>query len=344
MIGGAASWRGPETSVTIRMFSGALSRGLHKVAAVAAVLLPSVVLAGSGIEPRLVSKGIPHDMLYGVSFEGRQGIAVGDFGLILETTDSGATWTRQAKSVTDLGLFGVVRRQGRCIAGGQSGLILASTDCKQWTAAAPVTKARILTVNVNGSGVAYAVGGFGALLKSADWGSSWQPVPMDWRALTPGGVEPHLYDVHVADDGEVTIVGEFELILRSKDGGAHWITLHQGTRSLFGIKVLENGEAYAVGQEGVILKSIDRGKGWTRLESGTQSILTGIWAQANGQVVASGIYTILYSGNGGKSWQPDSSKLVRSGLHQALAGVEATSGTLNVVAVGSGGAILSIRH
>lgn len=344
MIGGSASWRGPETSVTSRMFSGALSRGLDKLAAVAAVLLPSVVLAGSGMEPRLVSKGIPHDMLYGVSFEGRQGIAVGDFGLILETTDGGVTWTKQAKSATDLGLFSVVRRQGRCIAGGQSGLILASTDCKQWTAVAAATKARIMAVNVNASGVAYAVGGFGTLLKSTDWGASWQPIAMDWRALTPGGAEPHLYDVHIAENGEVTIVGEFELILRSKDGGARWTTLHQGTRSLFGIKVLENGEAYAVGQEGVILKSIDRGKGWTGLESGTQSILTGISAQVNGQVVASGINTILYSGNGGKSWQPDGSKLVRTGWYQAVAGVETTPGQWNVVAVGSGGAILSIRH
>src|SRR5882672_7746624 len=320
---------------------GTPARWLCRLAAAAITFLPAIATAASSVEPQLVFHGIPHDMLYGVSFEGRQGIAVGDFGLILETADGGVTWTRQVKP-TDLGLFGVVRKQGHCIVAGQSGLMLGAVDCKHWTVAASVSKARILAVDVNARGVAYAVGGFGTLLKSDDWGGNWQVIPVDWTVFAKDGAEPHLYDVHVADDGEVTVAGEFELILRSKDGGAHWAALHQGTRSLFGLKVLDNGEIYAVGQEGVILKSVDHAIGWTELRSGTQSILTGIWAQPDGQIIASGIYTVLYSDNGGKSWRTDRSKQIRSGWYQALAGVETTSGQSKVVAVGSGGVILSI--
>ena len=315
------------------------------------VVLSGALLAGSGLalsasgEPQLVSHGIAHDMLYGLSMEGRNGIAVGDFGLILESTDGGQSWVKQAKASTTLGLFGVVRKQGHCIAGGQSGLILASADCKQWVVAAPVTKARILSVAVNGGGMAYAVGGFGTLLKSADWGKSWQPVSIDWKPFTSEGTEPHLYDVHVADDGEVTLVGEFELILRSKDGGTSWQALHKGKRSLFGIKILDNGEAYAVGQEGVILKSSDRGVSWAEQDSGTKSILTGIWAQPGGLVVASGVYTILSSGDGGKSWQMDRSKLAKKGWYPAVASSgEKLQGQQNVVVVGSGGAILTVQR
>ena len=300
-------------------------------------------IAGSG-EPQLVSRGIAHDMLYGLSMEGQHGISVGDFGLILETADGGASWTKQGKGPSDLGLFGVVRKQGRCLAGGQNGLILVSPDCKQWTVAPAVSKARLLSIQVNGSGVAYAVGGFGTLLKSVDWGKNWQLVGIDWKAFTTDGAEPHLYDVHVADDGEVTLVGEFELILRSRDGGASWVALHKGKRSLFGLKILDNGEAYAVGQEGVILKSTDRGANWTAQESGTRSILTGIWAQPNGQAVASGIYTILYSADGGKSWQMDRSRLALMGSHHAVAGVEKLKGQVEAVLVGSGGTILSVQR
>ena len=132
--------------------------------------------------------------------------------------------------------------------------------------------------------------------------------------------------------------------MKSTAGGANWLALHKGKRSLFGLKILENGEAYAVGQEGVILKSMNRGATWSEQESGTKSILTGIWALPDGQAVVSGIYTILYSGNAGKSWQMDHSKLAKMGSYQAVAGVEKTNGQLNVVLVGSGGAILSVQR
>jgi len=317
---------------------------LSFVITAATVLGPCSTVMASG-EPQVVTHGIAHDMLYGISMEGRDGIAVGDFGLMYETADGGLTWAKQAKAATNLGLFGVVRKQGHCIVGGQNGLILAAADCKQWAVAAAVTKSRILAVAVNGSGTAYAVGGFGTLLKSADWGKNWQPLSIDWKAFTSDGAEPHLYDVQVAEDGEVTVVGEFELILRSKDGGTSWQALHKGKRSLFGLKILDNGEAYAVGQEGAILKSSDRGTSWNEQTSGTQSILTGIWAQPDGSAVASGIYTILSSGNGGKTWQMDGSKLAKMGWYLAVAGSgEKLQGKQNVMLVGSGGAILAVQR
>jgi len=305
---------------------------------------PSVAWSAASAEPKVIAHGIAHDMLYGISMEGRDGIAVGDFGLTLETADGGVTWTKQAKPATNLGLFGVVRKQGHCIAGGQNGVILTAADCKQWAASAPVTKSRILSVAVNGAGTAYAVGGFGTLIKSTDWGKSWQPVAIDWKNFTTDGAEPHLYDVHVAEDGEVTVIGEFELILRTKDGGSSWQALRKGKRSLFGLKILDNGEAYAVGQEGLILKSSDRGASWVEQASGTQSILTGIWALPDGSAVASGIYTILSSANGGKTWQMDESKLAKKGWYQAVAGGEKVAGKQNVVLVGSGGAILAVQR
>jgi photosystem II stability/assembly factor-like uncharacterized protein len=322
-----------------------LLRQLANLGLGAALVFGSGGTLAASVEPQLISHGIAHDMLYGISMERRNGIAVGDFGLMFETADGGLTWSKQAKPATTLGLFGVVRKQGHCIAGGQNGLILTSADCKQWAVSAPVTKSRILSVAVNGSGTAYAVGGFGTLLKSADWGKTWQPVSIDWKPFTTDGAEPHLYDAHVAEDGEVTLVGEFELILRSKDGGASWQALHKGKRSLFGLTILDNGEAYAVGQEGAILKSSDRGASWNEQASGTQAILTGIWAQPDGSAFASGIYTILSSANGGKSWEMDGSKLAKKGWYLAVAGNgDKLQGKQNVVLVGSGGAILAVQR
>lgn len=294
--------------------------------------------------PSMLFHGVTHDMLYGLSMDGRNGLAVGDFGLVVETGDGGKSWSRQAKAPTSMGLFAVTRKAGHCIVGGQQGQIFTADNCKQWRAAATSTNARILSVALNDSGVAYAVGGFGTLLKSTDWGKNWQPLSLDWKAYSDDGADPHLYDVHVAANGDVTLVGEFEIVLRSRDGGASWSQLHRGKRSLFGLTVLENGDAYAVGQEGLILKAGGNGGPWKELGSGTKSILTGIAARADGRVVVSGIYTILYSADGGGSWQMDQSRPARAGWHQAAAISEGNDGKPSIVLVGSGGAILSVQR
>ena len=293
-------------------------------------------------EPLVVFSGAPHDTIFALGVEGMSGIAVGDFGLVAESGDGGKTWLRQANLPTDLGLFAVVRKAGKCIAGGQQGLVITADDCRQWRIAPPATNARILSIAVNAGGVAYAVGGFGTLLKSTDWGKTWQVLAPDWRTLSTGGAEPHLYDAHVAENGEVTVVGEFEMVLRSRDGGAHWGLLHKGKRSLFGLKVMDNGNIYAVGQEGVVLKATDNGARWKELDSGTKAILTGIWAAPGGKVVASGIHTILFSEDGGLTWQADRSWLAQTGWHQAVTG--SGNGRLNEVLVSSGGAILLVER
>lgn len=306
-------------------------------------LYGSAAAAGDTGESRLLFQGRPHDSLYAVSFEGRDGIAVGDYGLIVRSADGGRTWKPQP-APTDLALLAVARRAGRCIAGGQEGLLMVADDCSDWKVLRPATGGRILAVEVNEHGLAFAVGGFGTLLRSEDWGQSWQPLAVDWSTMTPGGAEPHLYGVHVAANDVVTIVGEFEVVMRSVDGGASWTVLHAGRRSLFDLEVIENGTLYAVGQEGLILRGVDNGRSWQELPSGTSSILTGVGASPDGQLVVTGMYSILSSSDGGDSWQVEDSRLPSHGWHQAVAAGAGDDGRPRLVAVGSGGAILLVQR
>ena len=289
-----------------------------------------------------VFHGYAHDTLYAVSFDGRKGIAVGDFGLVIESADGGASWQRQDRAPTDRALLTVVRKGGRCLAGGQEGLLLYADDCRDWHKAATPTAARIMAIDTGTDGNAYAVGGFGTVLKSVDGGKSWQALKVDWGRFAPEGAEPHLYAVHVEPSGSVVIVGEFELVLRSDDDGQTWKRVHQGKRSLFGLAATANGELYAVGQEGVILKAV-QGR-WTELPSGTGSILTSVWANKDGTVVAAGIYTVLYSADGGASWRADTSALATRGWHQAIAATPSVNGAADVVLVGSAGAVLRVER
>lgn len=319
--------------------------GLATAAAVAGADAPAAIAAVATTPDAVkqLHRGTPHDVLYDVAFEGARGVAVGAFGTVLATTDGGATWARQLFPAGNLALLSVAVRGGKCLAVGQTGIVYTADDCKTWKASTPVTKSRLLAVGVNQQGVAYAVGAFGTLLRSADWGKTWVAVTIDWTGYTEDGAEPHLYDVHVADDGSATVVGEFELILRSDAAGAQWKSLHKGERSLFGLTVVDAKRAYAVGQSGAVLASGDGGATWRTLPTGTQAILTGVHATAQGQITVSGINTVLASKDDGASWKRVTSKFIGNGWQQALAAAPAAGGKPRLLAVGSGGSILELE-
>lgn len=294
--------------------------------------------------PKVIRSGAAHDALFDLAFDGRQGIAVGAFGTVLGSDDGGASWAPLAVPAKTPVLLGVAIRGGHCLAVGQLGTILAADDCRQWRTVAPVGNARLMAVSLNGRGQAYAVGAFGTVLRSTDGGHAWQPVAIDWTGIGEGGAEPHLYDVHVADDGMVTIVGEFGVILRSADG-VRWQVVHRGEQSLFGLAQAADGSAYAVGQAGTVLASTDGGVSWKALPTGSAAILTGVWSDGHGRIVASGINTILRSDDGGASWRRIDSRLVTQAWHQAVTAARRDGdggGAWRVMTAGAAGTLLEL--
>lgn len=294
--------------------------------------------------PKAIRSGGAHDALFDLVFDGRKGIAVGAFGTILGSDDGGASWAPLAVPPKTPVLLGAAIRDGHCLAVGQLGTILAADDCRQWRPVASAGNARLMAVSLNGRGQAYAVGAFGTVLRSTDGGHVWQPVAIDWTGIGEGGAEPHLYDVYVADDGMVTVVGEFGVILRSTDG-VRWQVVHRGEQSLFGLAQVGDGSAYAVGQAGTVLASTDGGVSWKALPTGSAAILTGVWSDGQGRIVASGINTILRSDDGGASWRRIDSRLVTQAWHQAVAAVRRDGegqGPWRVMTAGAAGTLLEL--
>jgi photosystem II stability/assembly factor-like uncharacterized protein len=309
---------------------------IPKLVGLLCLMILSAPLVGAAPK-NVIFHGTPHDNLFDVSLEGKNGVAVGEFGLVVETEDGGESWSEISTPLTELSLFGVVRKQGKCIAVGQQGTIFRASDCQNWVKVDSGSNGRLLEVDVNNNGLAFTVGGFGEVRKSLDGGQTWQQVLLDWDVISDG-VEPHLYSVNVSEAGVITLAGEFELILRSVDQGEHWEVLHRGEKSIFSTYFLPNGEGYAVGQEGLILKSDDNGISWKNLESHTAAILTSVWANTKGIVQITGINTLLSSNDGGRSISNTDDE-VKSGWYQAAMGPDSSFNDGKVIVVGSGAAI-----
>jgi len=82
---------------------------------------------------------------------------------------------------------------------------------------------------------AWAVGEFGACLKTTNGGDDWSVITLPTSA--------YLGDVCFTDDNNGTIIGANGLILRTNDGGLNWIQQYGTTKSLCS-KIASNNFLY----------------------------------------------------------------------------------------------------
>jgi photosystem II stability/assembly factor-like uncharacterized protein len=318
--------------------AGALLLALALVGTAAAVL-PQPKTPAS-YQP--VRSATAHDALYDLAFDGDRGIAVGDHGVVLASTDGGRTWAGAGSAPTELALLGVAMADGHAIIVGQAGTVLTSADLATWKPATSGTDARLFRVELARDGFAVAVGAFGTVLTSATYGQTWSKVPLDWTKFNDNGYEPHLYDVRFARDGSLLVAGEFATVLRSTDHGATWAAVHHGEASIFALRLLPDGHGYAVGQNGLVLKTTDDGASWTTVAVPSQANLLGVWADEGGRVVAVGMHALLESADGGASWIDRTGRDVAGAWYVAVESAD-TGVAQRVYAAGNLGTIAQVN-
>jgi photosystem II stability/assembly factor-like uncharacterized protein len=280
----------------------------------------------------IVRTGINHDSLFALDMNGEKGVAVGNFGLILETVDSGATWTK-TEPVTDQGLLGIATSGDRQIIVGQGGVVLSRVGDGKWDVLENDIGLRLLNVAIDESGLVVAVGEFGAIRRSRDNGKTWDTITVDWNLYNDEGYEPHLYDVKIRNGSTIVITGEFGLVLWSEDAGDTFVARHRGDESIFAIHLDSDGtgSSFAVGQDGEVLRSQDAGLTWVNVDAGSSANLLGVWA-GQGEVVIVGIRELLRSSDDGETWtRSEDLKVVRTwyqGVDAGVAEIEAPNGFL----------------
>ena len=295
-------------------------------AVITSLLLAAPVSAQDASDAiEIVRQGIPHDALFALDMSGENGLAIGAFGLMLETNDGGNSWNL-VEPKTPAALLGVARAGDKQIVVGQGGLVMTREGDGDWTIVDTPFDQRLLNVALSESGRAVTIGEFGFIGISDDSGKTWRTVTPNWEDYNEDGYEPHLYDAEIQADGTMLIAGEFGLILRSTDNGETWPAVASGDQSVFDMHFArdESNTAYAVGQEGLILKSTDNGNSWNRLDGGTKANLLGVWS-GNSEVVITGIREMLRSSDDGASFTNTADiKIIRHWFQGVAAGVKET--------------------
>lgn len=318
----------------------------------ALVALCCLTMPAVAADVKALRKGIAHEALFAVAFDGGRGLAGGAGGQLLVTDDGGKTWKPET-SPTPLGIMAVAIRGQRRLIAAQMGQIFADDGSGEWVKADSGSSERAMGVAINADGVALVVGAFGMFARSTDGGRNWSPVTVDWDVLFADavdlgpGFQPQLYDVQIDDHGVALVVGEFRTIVRSTDAGASWTPVLSGDvqggerpPTLFGLSLRSDGVAYAVGQTGTLLRSPDTGLTWSALNSGTDANLFDVVSVPGGKTVASGMREMRYAGSDTGRWEALEGEDLSVAWYSGMAYSEAGG----VIAVGQSGNILQLTR
>lgn len=198
---------------------------------------------------------------------GKRIVAVGDHGVVLLSDDDGKTY-RQAKTV-------------------------------------PV-RSTLTAVSFADANTGWAVGHWGAIMKTTDAGESWLLQRSDSKVDQP------LFSLYFKNPQEGWAVGLWSMMLHTADGGASWskVTLppppgtKKADRNLYAIFADAKGSLFVACEQGRVIRSTDGGTTWTYAETGyAGSFWTGVALQDGALLVGGLRGTIYRSADGGDSWQ-----------------------------------------
>lgn len=288
----------------------------------------AVVRTFAAYQARLATKA----PLTGATHAGSRLVAVGDFGIVLLSDDTGRSW-RQAKSVPVRSMLTAVTfaDDSNGWAVGHGGIVLATHDGgESWalvhSAGADVS---LLSVWFGDAAHGIAVGAFGFAIETGDGGKT-------WKRITVGEGEDgdrHLNQIFAGRDQTLYVAAETGTVFVSRDRGRTWsASTLPYNGSMWGGMALREGPVLVWGMRGHVLRSDDAGRSWSEVPTGTDRSFSGGAQFANGMIVLAGLGgAVATSRDGGRHFQTS----IRPDRGSYTAVVEAPGGRA-ILAGGSG--------
>lgn len=278
--------------------------------------------------------------LYGLCFaDSNIGFAVGNFGVIVRTTNGGLTWTALSGGTTEA-LYDIFCINESTATAVGNGIILQTTDTGQtWIAQNIVLDSYIpplISVFYLTDNIGFAVGWPCLIMKTENGGDT-------WKVQRTGPYIGGLMSVHFTSPNTGYIVGVIPgarsnigakgLMLKTTDGGITWT--EKRTQKFLDVCFSDSLNGTVVGWYGGIRKTTDGGVTWKRQSSRTSRMLISVDFINNSVGVAVGEKgTICYTTNGGKRWNREV-----SGTRADLYDIKLLS-TQTAIIVGDAGTIL----
>jgi photosystem II stability/assembly factor-like uncharacterized protein len=253
--------------------------------------------------------------------------AVGDYGVMLFSTDGGESWT-QKLSPNQLALRNIhFFDDSSAIAAGFRGSCFLTTDRgESWASVVLPGEITYPGMSVVGNTV-WLSGEDGAMLKSVNRGITWKKldsgtdVMLDgisfaderhgWASSvqrkllrsTDGGDSWHeqqidaflpVTTVHARSAQECWVAGYHGLIMRTTDGGSTWQRMHAYETDYLALSFDDRGTGWAVGKRGAIVRAEEGNLRWRLHDLTTAESLHAITFLPNNQAIAAGIHGLLF--------------------------------------------------
>ncbi|MEK6323225.1 MAG: YCF48-related protein [Acidobacteriota bacterium] len=189
--------------------------------------------------------------LYSVQFADEDHVyIVGDRGLILASTDGGATWREQhSGSATQLFHLSLRGEHGWVV--GTGGVILHTDNGgRNWYPQRSGVNEDLNRVYMVTDRVGLITGDNGTLLRTENSGATWERVSLNVR-------EP-LFGMSFIDNKTGWVVGYKGRIIRTYDGGRNWVEQNSNTGAdLFSVSFHKN-RGYAIGRDGLVMRYYEK--------------------------------------------------------------------------------------
>jgi photosystem II stability/assembly factor-like uncharacterized protein len=223
---------------------------------------------------------------------------VGENGIIMRTTDMGATWLEQNSNISNA-LFGNSINSGLSLAVGENGVVLLSDDGgENWTVILPGTFENLNDAEAIDGINAVVCGNAGTILYSSNAGLNWSTVN--------SGTLSNLTDVKFLNTNIGYISGADGTLLRSTSGGVSWeaIDMSFTSNKFNAVGVIDADRLIVVGDMGTLFMSGDGGESWygsagITYENDFNDV---VFFDALNGVIAGNDGLILRTNDGGENW------------------------------------------
>lgn len=215
----------------------------------------------------MYNSGVPYS-LFSVDFiDENTGVAVGQGGSIIRTTDGGDSWISVYQEV-DIWLNRVKFTPVGVFAVGKGGVILKSVnDGANWFTVRPFSNDSHTLRDIAFQPEhwwLFTVGYAGAFFVSTDWGNTWEQKFHINKTMHSIAFSPNSMNNKCG-----IIVGTDGAAWRTANNGENWVPVNTGRYDYLNtVKYTSNNNAIVVGNNGTILRSSNNGFSWSVLNHG----------------------------------------------------------------------------